>query len=63
MERLSELGIAPVFEGIGDKSDHYKDRLLLDIAMTAQANGGRSKAMKATAAMRRHFKRYFVGVK
>lgn len=37
MERLSELGIAPVFEGIGDKSDHYKDRLLLDIAMTAQA--------------------------
>ncbi len=26
-------------------------------------NGGRSKAMKATAAMRRHFKPYFVGVK
>lgn len=26
-------------------------------------NGGRSKTMKATAAMRRHFKRYFVGVK
>lgn len=26
-------------------------------------NGGRSKALKATAAMRRHFKQYFVGVK
>lgn len=28
-----------------------------------EGNGGRSKATKVTAAMRRHFKQYFVGVK
>ena len=36
-EKLSELGIKPEIEEIGDPSEEYKERLILDIAMTAQA--------------------------
>jgi hypothetical protein len=32
-------------------------------SLTKEGNGGRSKANRATAAMRRRFKRFFVGVK
>ncbi len=37
LEMLTRLGIKPEFDEVGEKDEDYKDRLILDLAMTAQA--------------------------